>query len=185
MRDWVKIEAQLKESSQRDNLTQLLNRKAIEEHAEVEIHRARRRATPCSLLLVDIDHFKKINDMLGHLAGDTAIQRVAELLESNVRPYDWVGRWGGEEFLIVLPEADEEGAGRVAERIRTAVAGDGLDVTSTGAIPVTVSIGIASTSTGSIPNLRLLFERVDQALYAAKERGRNRSIPWSDLDSAA
>ncbi len=180
MREWVAIEKRLKSSSQRDNLTGLLNRRAIEEHADVEIHRARRRASSVSLLLIDIDRFKAINDRHGHLIGDAALQRVAELISSSVRITDWVGRWGGEEILVVLGETGEEEALRIGERIRAAIAGSPLETASHGQIALAVSVGVASGSIGYVPSLQQFFERVDRALYLAKQQGRNRVVCYQD-----
>ncbi len=180
MREWVAIEERLKTASQRDNLTGLLSRRAIEEHADVEIHRARRRASSVTLLLIDIDRFKEINDQHGHLIGDAVLQRVAELISSAVRITDWVGRWGGDEILVVLGETREEEALRIAERIRSGVAGSPLETMSRGRIPLTVSVGVASGSVGFVPSLQQFFERVDRALYLAKRLGRNRVICYQD-----
>ena len=180
MSEWVEVEARLQQASQRDNLTGLLNRAAIEEHAEVEIHRARRRATPVSLLLVDVDHFKMINDRHGHLAGDAALRRLSQVIEASVRPYDWVGRWGGEEILIVLPETTEEHALVVGERIRAAVAAGPLETNTSAPLQVTVSVGVAGVGVGYVPSLSGLFSRVDRSLIMAKEQGRNRVIVYQD-----
>jgi diguanylate cyclase (GGDEF)-like protein/PAS domain S-box-containing protein len=180
MREWVEIGARLEAATQRDNLTGLLNRRAIEEHAEVEIQRSRRRATHVALVLVDVDYFKRINDAWGHLTGDIALRQVAETLSRSVRPRDRVGRWGGEEFLVVLPEATEEQAHLIAERIRNNVASQGLKSAATGVIPLTASLGVTAVECGTTPGLRVLFERVDRALYAAKEMGRNRTVIWSE-----
>lgn len=180
MREWVAVETKLKRASQRDNLTGLLNRRAIEEHAEVEIHRARRRAGSISLLLVDIDHFKKVNDQHGHLNGDVALQRVAEVVSASVRPTDWVGRWGGEEILVVLSDTREDEALCVAERIRKSIADKPLEISTSGTMQLTVSIGVASGSIGYVPSLRQFFERVDRALYHAKQQGRDRVVCYQD-----
>jgi diguanylate cyclase (GGDEF)-like protein/PAS domain S-box-containing protein len=180
MSEWVEVEARLQQASQRDNLTGLLNRAAIEEHAEVEIHRARRRATPVSLLLVDVDHFKAINDRHGHLVGDAALRRLAQVVQASVRPYDWVGRWGGEEILVVLPETTEEQALVAGERIRAAVAAGPLETNTSAPLQVTVSVGVAGVGVGYVPSLRSLFGRVDRSLIMAKEQGRNRVVVYQD-----
>lgn len=174
MREWVEIEGKVREASRKDNLTGLLNRKALEEHAEVEVQRARRRATPFSLLMIDIDHFKRINDGHGHLVGDAALQRVADIITESTRPYDWIGRWGGEEFLVVLPETDDSEAIAIAERIRSTVFSGPMDICQTAPVPVTVSIGVATAAACVNLGLRMILENADQAMYRAKERGRNR-----------
>jgi two-component system chemotaxis response regulator CheY len=162
-----------------DGLTDLLNRRAIQEHAEAEINRAYREHTAVSLALLDVDHFKSINDRYGHLTGDQALLHVAQLLREKTRPYDWVGRWGGEEFLIVLPNATLVDAGVVAERIRVAIEQTPLALAGNGQLSLRASLGCAclmNQSEGEAPPLSLdeLVHKADEALYRAKETGRNR-----------
>lgn len=159
-----------------DSLTNLLNQRAIHEHAEAELNRAHRHASQVSLLLLDIDHFKSVNDRFGHLVGNQALRMVADVLAQNRRPYDWVGRWGGEEFLTVLPRTTPEEASRVAERVRTSVAAAGLELADGVRLSVEVSLGVASTphSPNPFPSLEVLLQQADEALYQAKATGRNR-----------
>jgi diguanylate cyclase (GGDEF)-like protein len=164
-----------------DSLTSLLNRWAIEEHAEAELSRVRRDSGSVSVLLLDIDHFKAVNDEHGHLAGDQALRLVADLLVQNTRPYDWVGRWGGEEFLVVLPETDLLEASTVAERVRAGVATSRLALSTGKFLQLQVSVGVTSTSVASdmLPPLKVLLQQADEALYYAKREGRNRVCMFS------
>jgi two-component system, cell cycle response regulator len=153
-----------------DALTGVASRRAAAERLELEIARAARSERPMSVTLCDLDHFKRINDEHGHGAGDEILRRVAATLQTWVRNVDLVGRWGGEEFLIVLPDASEAGARVVAERLRAAVAA--LELPEGGPARVTLSAGAATWQPNESPEQ--LLERADAALYRAKDRGRNR-----------
>jgi diguanylate cyclase (GGDEF)-like protein len=150
-----------------DGLTRLKNRRAFQEKLSEEVKRASRSCTPLSLILLDVDHFKRFNDAFGHPAGDGVLCCVARLLETNVRSTDFVARYGGEEFAILLPDTDRGGAVQLAERVRRGVAGG--EWRDRG---VTVSVGVATTSlpdgTGEA-----LVEGADIALYCSKNNGRN------------
>lgn len=156
-----------------DALTGLLNRRMLEERLQIEQQRAQRYGKAFSLLMLDIDHFKKINDSYGHLAGDAVLKALASALSQQTRDIDSVARFGGEEFVIVLPETDGDGARVVAERIRTAIAGAPFVLPDGCEIGVTVSIGIACFPLDAV-NIEVLLERADQALYLSKNTGRNR-----------
>ena len=172
---------QMEELATLDSLTGLLNRRALYTHAEAELSRSRRDRNPVSLMMLDIDHFKQVNDRHGHLVGDKALRLVADTLKLNKRPYDWAGRWGGEEFLLVLPSTDEGLAVTIAERMRQQILDTHLPV-ATGVLQLHASFGIASTSTGldldangsELYHLDSLVARADEALMRAKELGRNR-----------
>jgi two-component system chemotaxis response regulator CheY len=172
---------QMEELATLDSLTGLLNRRALYTHAEAELSRSRRDRNPVSLMMLDIDHFKQVNDRHGHLVGDKALRLVADTLKLNKRPYDWAGRWGGEEFLLVLPSTDEGLAVTIAERMRLQILDTHLSV-ATGVLQLNASFGIASTSTGfeleasttELYHLDSLVARADEALMRAKELGRNR-----------
>lgn len=153
-----------------DGLTGLQNRRRTTERLEAEIARARRYGTKLSLLLCDVDHFKQVNDQFGHNVGDEVLVRVAATLSETLRQVDLVGRWGGEEFLVLLPDTDGEGARVVAERLRKAV--ESLPPFPGGPSKVTSSIGIASYN--GEDNSAVFVDRADQALYRAKKAGRNR-----------
>jgi diguanylate cyclase (GGDEF)-like protein len=162
-----------------DPLTGLLNRRYFNELSEKEAARSRRHDLVFAVLMLDIDHFKRINDTFGHPVGDVAIKALAQVCNKALRPHDILARYGGEEFILTLPHTDEEGARVVAERIRQTVEEIEL-ATPTGPVRFTVSIGI------SIYKKDLPFEqlvgRADEALYKAKEAGRNRvvSLPFGN-----
>jgi len=139
--------------------------------------RSRRYGRPFSLVMLDIDHFKSINDTYGHLAGDKALRALAALIRGEVRPTDVVARYGGEEFVLALPETAGTGAVTLAERLRVRVAGHALAVTADHTISMTVSIGVASYPDGA-NSVQKLLSAADQALYAAKSAGRNRVCRW-------
>jgi len=167
-----RLARELERAATTDALTEMPNRAAILETAATELERAARFGHPLSTLMVDIDHFKMINDRHGHAVGDMVLKAVAETCAAAVRTFDHVGRLGGEEFLIVLGESDEHQARAAAERVREAV--EALSVASIrGPLSVTVSLGVATTRSPD-ESLDLLLNRADQALYRAKAEGRNR-----------
>ncbi|HEX6641983.1 MAG TPA: GGDEF domain-containing protein [Thermoanaerobaculia bacterium] len=170
----------LSEVSSRDALTGLYNRWFVLEKIDSEMNRALRHGSPMSLLMLDIDHFKRVNDTWGHGAGDQVLQAIGKLLRDSCRVYDVPGRYGGEEFCIVLPETKPGNTGVVAERIRSRMEATALPCGDT-SISVTTSIGIAGLDTSEaheILNPAALIERADRALYSAKNRGRNRVEMW-------
>ena len=166
----------LMEESQRlattDGLTNLLNRRAFGEILDRELSRCDRCSTPASLLLLDLDHFKVINDSHGHAAGDAVLAAVGKLLRSEARPYDVVARWGGEEFVIALPGATAPNAQSAAERIRNAIAQLVVRDGTGEPIPLTASIGVAERQPHE--PLDVTVDRADRAMYCAKVGGRNR-----------
>jgi diguanylate cyclase (GGDEF)-like protein len=159
-----------------DALTTLWNRAAILSLVRNELSRSFREGRPTSLLLCDIDHFKQVNDIHGHLAGDMVLEEVAKRLTASVRSYDAVGRYGGEEFLILLSECDEHGLAVRAEDVRRAIACTPIAIDST-RLSMTISIG-ALTCNGKDAFLPLehILAQADTALYQAKAAGRNRTI---------
>ena len=172
----------LSEVSSRDSLTGLYNRWYVIEKIDSEINRALRHGSPMSLLMLDIDHFKRVNDTFGHGAGDQVLQAVGKLLRESCRVYDVPGRYGGEEFCIVLPETRLGGTSIVAERIRHRLESTQLPCGDT-EITVTASIGIAGMDEEqSVLSPAALIERADRALYSAKHRGRNRVETWALLE---
>jgi two-component system cell cycle response regulator len=162
--------ADLDRMSRTDGLTGLFNRRHLDEELLRQYSVSHRNRTPVSVLLLDIDHFKKVNDTYGHLAGDQVLQEFARRLKAEVRLEDIAGRWGGEEFLVILPGADPRSSGIVAERIRLAIARAPVAVDAD-RIEVTVSGGYA---TGPLDNPDQQVSRADAALYDAKVAGRNR-----------
>ena len=168
----------------RDGLTNLYNRRFFMARLETEVNRAQRHATPLSMLMVDIDHFKLINDRRGHAIGDQVLERVASVLIAGLRPYDVSARYGGEEFVALLPGASPEEAVAAAERIRGAIGGLHVPAFDDTPLPhVTASLGIASL--GLAPeSASALLSRADQAMYLAKSGGRNRwvRLPQPSVD---
>lgn len=176
----LKLEEQLTQAhrqmeilAMRDGLTNLFNRRAIEDHAIAEFDIARRKGRPLSVIMLDIDHFKAINDQYGHSVGDQALRHMAEVLTRNLRQYDRLGRWGGEEFIVILPDTILSGAIIVAERMRVTTAEIQLNLEHGGRCEVQISLGVACT-TGQFSTLTKLIDAADQALYQAKQTGRNR-----------
>ena len=166
--------ARLHELATTDPLTQLLNRRALLERLHHEMDRARRYGTVVTLLLLDIDHFKKVNDTYGHLVGDDILREVAALLQHAARAVDVVARYGGEEFVVVLPETGSEGAVAFADRVRERVAQHAFGGERHPDLRITVSIGVAPFPGPRIESAEELFARADEALYRAKTDGRNR-----------
>lgn len=157
--------------SRTDPLTGVLNRRAILTQIENELSRAKRNNAHISISLIDLDHFKKINDNFGHLAGDAVLRECMHRVEETVRAYDAIGRFGGEEFIIVLPGAKQTDAYTIAERIRLKINEENVNVDGT-SIPFTVSQGLATCNGKS--TVDELIAMADEALYRAKEDGRNR-----------
>lgn len=167
----------LKRQSTMDGLTGLSNRRAFDETLGHEWRRATRLQSPLSLVLLDIDHFKQYNDHYGHLAGDECLRGVGRALASVGRVIDFVGRYGGEEFVCILPHTDLEGAAKVAERIRRVVSELRVEhLHSSAAEHVTVSLGVATTVPDPGVSPETLIERADKMLYRAKEQGRNQAF---------
>ena len=164
-----------------DGLTGLWNRTAILDILKRELGRARREGSSVGVLMADLDHFKKINDTYGHMAGDAVLREVAQRLQAGVREYDAVGRYGGEEFLIVLPSCEEIPV-KHAERLRTLVSAEAI-YTDDGAISITMSLGVAS-SRSDLVQPEALLRAADAALYRAKRGGRNRAESAAPEDAA-
>ncbi|TKB56801.1 sensor domain-containing diguanylate cyclase [Ferrimonas aestuarii] len=166
----------LSKMSKVDTLTGLANRRSWQEHLDREMERCRRYKQSATLMVLDIDHFKSINDTLGHSAGDEVLAQVGEQLKALIRKSDIAARYGGEEFTLLLPETKLEPATLLAERIRSSISK--LEVeTESGLAKFTVSIGLASY-TGKVKNQSHWFQCADQALYQAKEQGRNRCVSY-------
>lgn len=165
------LNAQLHEMATHDALTGLFNRRHLEEAFERELVRAQRQNRPVSVILGDLDHFKEVNDRFGHLAGDAVLREFGRLMKLNARASDTHCRYGGEEFLLILPDMEEEKACERAEQLRRAVAATPI-VSGTSAIRVTASFGVASYPAHG-KTADELIAAADQALYAAKEAGRN------------
>ena len=179
---------ELRQRSRHDGLTGLLNRRAMEEALTAQIQRSRRTGEPFTVLMLDLDHFKSINDRYGHAAGDSALKHAAAILKSGVREVDQIARFGGEEFLALMPGASLEAARPLAERLRGRVGDEPVAIDGT-AVPISVSIGVAQWKDAAEDVSRLLV-RADVALYQAKQQGRNRVVEarsallWPHADAA-
>jgi diguanylate cyclase (GGDEF)-like protein len=159
---------QLEQISTHDRLTELGNRLYLDQILAHELRRSRRTHASLSVIMLDIDHFKSVNDRFGHLAGDKVLVCVARLLLEESRELDLVGRWGGEEFLVVCRDTDLSGAAILAEKLRARIAADPLPLAG----PTTCSFGVAGLRGDE--SIGELIARADAAMYAAKQAGRNR-----------
>ena len=168
-----------------DPLTGVYNRRTFKELAEPNLSRSRRAHAPVSLLMLDLDHFKRINDTYGHLAGDDVLKAFATLVRNCLRKEDLLARYGGEEFVVLLPGSSQDAAAALAERIREQVAALPMEANGHRA-RVTVSIGSASEKGDTLPSLEAMLGRADEALYQAKREGRNRVVAVAmQLDAPA
>ncbi|MDP1995783.1 MAG: GGDEF domain-containing protein [Gallionella sp.] len=156
-----------------DHLTGVANRRYFAEMAEAEMARSSRYGRPLSVLMMDIDRFKEVNDIYGHQAGDIVLQALCETCKIVLREFDIVGRWGGEEFAILLPETPPATAPQLAERLRGAIESTGVPLERHSPLHFSVSIGCASRNAKD-DNLDTILNLADQALYEAKRTGRNR-----------
>jgi diguanylate cyclase (GGDEF)-like protein len=163
----------LREQATRDALTRLWNRSSILDILQRELSRAMRERRPLGLLLVDLDHFKSVNDTHGHFAGDAVLSEAGRRMQSGLREYDALGRYGGEEFLVLLPGCDERSTRSSGERIRAHLANQPMVLSDT-TLRVTASFGGTCAKPGSNCTAEELIRRADEALYRAKDLGRNR-----------
>jgi diguanylate cyclase (GGDEF)-like protein len=161
------IEEELKVLSTVDELTQLYNRRAFNDFLAQMIVQAQRYNEPLSIAMLDFDHFKKINDRLGHTVGDSVLKQLAEIIQANIRASDVLARWGGEEFILLMPKITLADAARVMDRLRLIVA----DEEFVGGSTVTISVGVTELRPGD--GFDDLLKRVDEAQYRAKASGRN------------
>jgi two-component system cell cycle response regulator len=177
--------AKLEQLATTDPLTGIANRRKMTEQIASELERARRFGHPLSLLMIDIDHFKRINDTYGHEVGDKAIVAVAKLLTESLRAIDMVARFGGEEFVVLMPETDTDVAILAAERLREAASALRIEGESGTVVALTLSVGVASAlANGSADTPSSLLVRSDKGLYRAKKEGRNRVVRYNDAEFA-
>jgi two-component system, cell cycle response regulator len=155
-----------------DSLTGVWNRRAILERLETELARAEREGTPVAVVLADLDHFKRINDSYGHIAGDAVLCEAVNRMRVSLRFYDAIGRYGGEEFLMVLPGCTAQDAVNLADRLRMSISRETVEITG-GHIVVTTSLGVAASDTIPVLDAASLIRAADTALYRAKAGGRN------------
>ena len=189
-RNLVRTAAQLREVSaeldrlaRTDALTGIANRRAFFDVLGIEFRRSRRYARELSVLMLDLDHFKGVNDRWGHPFGDHVLRQTADVIAANVRESDLLGRYGGEEFALALPETGEQSALAVAEKLRAAIEAHEFRTPTTPpagepAVRLTISIGVASLPIEDEQDEVELIGRADQALYEAKRTGRNRVVPY-------
>lgn len=175
LHDVENTRALLHEAAIRDGLTHAYNRRFFMARLEVEGERAVRQAQPLSVLMIDVDHFKAINDAHGHAAGDRVLAALANSLISTMRPYDLVARYGGEEFVALLPGVDLAQALQIAERVRVAIESMRVEARGPEPLTVTASIGVSSLRS-SDASATVTLDRADQAMYRAKHGGRNRCV---------
>lgn len=176
----VKLMEKLNELATIDPLTKLYNRRHFLDAASRRMSHLSRKSLPMSVILIDLDHFKSINDTYGHGAGDEALRMVAQIIMENIRADDTAARFGGEEFICFLPETDTVGAHIIAERMRKAIAKTGINFEAHTSITITASFGIAGTIPGKDQPIDAFIARADKALYTAKNGGRNRTAVFDD-----
>jgi diguanylate cyclase (GGDEF)-like protein len=174
-RELVAAREKLREQATKDFLTRVWNRSSVLDILQRELLRSARERRPVSLLMVDLDRFKSINDTFGHSAGDAVLKEFARRMLASMRPYDSLGRYGGEEFLIVLPGCDEDNARAQGERLREALANDPVSFNET-PYTVTASFGATTWNPGSSATAEMVIGMDDMALYEAKNQGRNRVV---------
>jgi two-component system chemotaxis family response regulator WspR len=164
--------AALRDQATRDGLTGLWNRKMIFDTLAQELARAGRDGTPLAIVMVDLDNFKRVNDNFGHPVGDAVLQQASRRLSGGIRAYDHVGRYGGEEFLIVLPNCDGEQVKKLCERLRQSIADTPMNAQGN-ELHITCSLGVACFGTPNAAGVAALVQAADEALYRAKQAGRN------------
>lgn len=181
----LNLEENLRRASERlkrqvmiDDLTELKNRRAIYQLGRQEIGRANRDESPLSVLFLDIDKFKNINDSYGHLAGDEALKLTAQLMQENIRDYDLAGRWAGDEFIVLLPNTSAKEAEDLSKRMLQAFSRKAMLLKNGSKIVLNVSIGVHTWMPGSteLPDLDMLVRLADEAMYKAKQLGGNRTL---------
>jgi diguanylate cyclase (GGDEF)-like protein len=176
--DNARLYDRMRALSAHDSLTGMLNHRAIHERLAEEIERARRYKHPLSVVICDLDHFKRVNDGYGHMAGDAVLRHAAQVMRRHLRSTDAFGRYGGEEFLAVLPENDLEAGRHAAERLRSALAGHRVELPGDEVVAVTGSFGVAASDEVADPTTAdALVALADTRLYEAKRAGRNRVRP--------
>ncbi|HEX6068716.1 MAG TPA: diguanylate cyclase [Longimicrobiaceae bacterium] len=176
------VNKRLRKLSVTDGLTELFNHRHIHELLHEEFERTKRSGEPMAVAMMDLDRFKLVNDTYGHPTGDVILYETAEILRQTVREIDMVGRYGGEEFIAILPGANEDDAAHFAERVRQAVANHVFQ-DEANEVRMTMSGGVASFPDADTDHPDLLIKRADEALYAAKEGGRNQILRASELHS--
>lgn len=182
----ISAREELREQATKDFLTRIWNRSSILDILDRELERGRRDKKPLGVIIADLDHFKAINDNYGHFGGDAVLREFVRRMAGSMRPYDAMGRYGGEEFLIVLPGCDDEATRRQAERMRAALAGESMAFNEEARV-ITCSFGATAAVPGVEVTAESLIRLADDALYRAKRQGRNRVVfvPSSEIPKLA
>jgi two-component system, cell cycle response regulator len=180
----LKAREDLRDQATRDSLTRLWNRNSILMELARELSRSEREARPLGVVIVDLDHFKNVNDTHGHLAGDAVLREAARRMQNGIRQYDSIGRYGGEEFLILFPGCSESECFAQADRLRKHLAQTEMSVNDT-ALRVTASFGVTIAMPGEVWTEEALIRKADEALYVAKKSGRNRVEMLTSRSEAA
>jgi diguanylate cyclase (GGDEF)-like protein len=180
----VQYQQHLEYQSQIDSLTGLFNRRAFEKKIHEEFERSKRYHNPLSVLIFDLDNFKNINDTYGHHGGDAALVKISETLREMTRQSDFSARFGGEEFVMILPETDQDNAFQVANKIHGAVRSSSFGTTNR-PFALTVSIGVSSSSTRAYSTWREMLDDADRAMYLAKNTGKDRVEIWEPEKKAS
>jgi len=171
----LKTQEKLRIQATRDGLTDLLNRRSVMKILERELERSRRTGAPLGLIMADLDHFKKINDTHGHQAGDLVLKDAAFILKKSLRKYDHVGRYGGEEFIIILPDCNDDKIKSIGERLKNNLSSSKTFFNKK-EITATISMGLVVVGQGAISSHEEMIQAADKALYTAKMNGRNRWV---------
>ncbi len=172
----IEAREKMRFAAMHDALTGLPNRASGLERLDEELARSRRSGAPLSVMMIDLDHFKRVNDTYGHASGDAVLREASSRFRGAMRVYDAVARFGGEEFMVVMPECEEDAALRVAQRLRTRLRGSSVALPGAAPISVTASVGVASTLGHAAADAAELLAAADRALYRAKESGRDRAV---------
>lgn len=173
----IDTDKRMRNLATRDSLTGLLNRGFMAIQFQREFERAKRYSRPLSVMMIDLDDFKKINDTYGHPVGDAVLEQVSQAILMRIREHDVAGRYGGEEIAVLLPETELDGAAHLADRMRESIAEQ--VIMASVSITVTVSIGVAGVSSSEIDSVEELIDMADRALLAAKNQGKNRVVKHS------
>jgi diguanylate cyclase (GGDEF)-like protein len=173
----LRLERKLVEFASKDALTDIYNRRYFMELATIHIDRSFRMNSPCFVVIYDLDHFKLVNDKYGHLAGDKVLKETAQRIKKAIRPYDLFGRYGGEEFILVMSDVDEKNVFNAVERLRQMICASPVEYENL-KIPISASFGISSASPPT--DMNVATQHADEALYRAKEGGRNRVVVFRD-----